>query len=131
MRVKHKHLQRHHRDQAPLLAETPIYKNFKTIREFDNEIIAPLHGFDSALDYYDRCSARQFLRNIETPCYIFQALDDPFMSPEVIPAESELSSSIQLDLSKYGGHLGFFMGGNLKDKQNYHLENVVKQWISV
>ncbi|MDP3268380.1 MAG: hydrolase, partial [Legionella sp.] len=35
------------------------------------------------------------------------AEDDPFMTIDVVPTESELSSSVTLELSKKGGHVGF------------------------
>lgn len=38
---------------------------------------------------------------------IIHALDDPFMTPDVIPKLNELSPDILLELSQYGGHVGF------------------------
>ena len=33
-----------------------------------------------------RCSSGQFLKDIERPTLIVNSLDDPFMTPDVIPA---------------------------------------------
>jgi hypothetical protein len=74
---------------------------------YDAAMTAPLHGFASVDDYYDRCSSRQFLRRIEVPTLVIHALDDPFMSPDVVPTEAELSPQVRLELSAQGGHVGF------------------------
>lgn len=77
---------------------------------FDNEVTAPLHGFSDARDYYTRSSARQFLPEIRKPTLILHSKDDPFMTPDVVPTEEELSSSTQLEVSDCGGHVGFITG---------------------
>ena len=77
---------------------------------FDNEVTAPLHGFEDARDYYTRSSARQFLPGIRTPALILHAKDDPFMTPQVVPTEEELSESTKLEVSDHGGHVGFISG---------------------
>ncbi len=78
--------------------------------KFDDAITAPLHGFDSASDYYQRCSARQFLPEIAPPTRILCAQDDPFFTPRILPEAEELSPGTVLELSKTGGHVGFLEG---------------------
>jgi len=78
--------------------------------EFDQYVTAPLHGFQDARDYYTRCSSRQFLPHIQRPTLIIHSLDDPFMSPEVVPKANELSPTMSLCLSQHGGHVGFMQG---------------------
>ena len=85
--------------------------NAKTFAEFDNFITAPLHGFNGVNDYYDRCSATHFLSNIERPTLIINSLDDPFMTPDVLPAVDKLSDDVTLEVAKNGGHVGFIDGG--------------------
>ena len=75
--------------------------------DFDDAFTAPIHGFASVQAYYQFCSARQYLNNVEVPCLIIHAADDPFMTPGVIPTSEELSSSIRFELSAHGGHVGF------------------------
>lgn len=82
----------------------------ETFWQFDDKVTAPLHGFDGADDYYNRCSSRQFLKAIEKTTLVIHAEDDPFMFPETVPEESELSPSVTLELSKHGGHVGFIGG---------------------
>jgi len=85
-------------------------KSIKTIRAFDDAYVAPMFGFESSSDYYKQCSARQFLKNIATPTLIIHALDDPFMSREILPKNEELSDTITLEVTPNGGHVGFVMG---------------------
>lgn len=104
------------------LALTPAkLRALKTIRQFDQQITAPLHGFTSEHAYYAACSSRQYLSDITTPTLIIHALDDPFMSPSVIPTAAELSKEVIFELSHQGGHVGFIAGGALH-KPVYWLE---------
>jgi len=82
----------------------------KTFWEFDDAYTAPIHGFISAEEYYAKSSSRQFLKYITTPTLIIHSQDDPFMTPDVIPSKNELSSSITMELTQKGGHVGFVSG---------------------
>lgn len=84
----------------------------RTFGEFDDTVTAPLHGFDGMQDYYDKCSSMRFLSGIKRPTLIINALDDPFMTEDVIPPESALSDDVTLEVSCCGGHVGFIEGGN-------------------
>ncbi|MDJ0814174.1 MAG: hypothetical protein QNJ23_10620 [Woeseiaceae bacterium] len=85
--------------------------NARTFAEFDDVVTAPLHGFDGMTDYYDRCSSVRFLADIRVATLIVNAVDDPFMTPDIIPGEDALSESVQLEVSDTGGHVGFVEGG--------------------
>jgi predicted alpha/beta-fold hydrolase len=85
-------------------------KQLKTIREFDDAYIAPVFGFNSAQEYYEQSSARQYLKDIQTKTLILHAKDDPFMTEEIIPSRDELSKFVTLEVSRYGGHVGFVFG---------------------
>ncbi len=83
--------------------------------KFDNELTAPLHGFKDVHDYYKKNSSRQFLPKIAVPTHIIYALDDPFFTEAVLPAENELSAQTTLELSEHGGHVGFIGNADGKD----------------
>ena len=83
----------------------------RSFRGFDNRVTAPLHGFRDAGHYYDVASCRRYLRDIARPTLIVHALDDPFMTPDIVPSREELSPCIRLELSAGGGHTGFVEGG--------------------
>jgi len=80
--------------------------------QYDDRVVAPLHGFADVHDYYQRSSSRQFLKSITVPTLVIQAHDDPFMTTEVLPDADELSPSVQLEITQGGGHVGFVTGKN-------------------
>lgn len=108
--IKKMHLKRHLMDERD--QHFPDPSNMHNFRHFDDAFTAPIHGFDSARDYYQRCSAKQFLCGIDKPTLIIQSRDDPFMTAEVLPEEKDLSEAVTLELSAHGGHVGF-IGGRL------------------
>ncbi|MFQ5983763.1 MAG: hydrolase, partial [Woeseiaceae bacterium] len=85
--------------------------NATTFAEFDDAVTAPLHGFSGKDEYYDRCSSSGYLKQIRRPTLIINDLDDPFMSPEVIPDEEALSDCVTFEISELGGHVGYISGG--------------------
>lgn len=93
----------------------------KSFRQFDDQVTAPLHGFDGVDDYYRRASSRAFIKKIKTPTLILHALDDPFMTPDAVPEDDELGPGVQLELSESGGHVGF-VGGILPWKPLYWVD---------
>lgn len=103
-------------------------KDITTFWEFDEAYTAPVHKFDSAQDYYTKCSSRQFLKDIVTPTLIIHSSDDPFMDETIIPKPNELSKSVTLELSKYGGHVGFIEGTLLNP--HYWLEKRILSFFS-
>jgi predicted alpha/beta-fold hydrolase len=98
-------------DYPDSLGLTPAVANrLKTFEQFDEVVTAPLHGFLGATDYYSKCSAAQFLKDIKTPTLILHSQDDPFMNDKVVPRPDELSSMVRCELSERGGHVGFMQG---------------------
>lgn len=93
-------------DVLPALDESRL----RTIEDFDEFVTAPLHGFADAQDYYAKSSSMPLLKQIRTPTLILQAADDPFMTPEVIPAPEDLSEHVTLELTARGGHVGYVEG---------------------
>lgn len=106
----------------------PSFKKLKTLREFDDNVTAPLHGFSNALEYYLMSSSRQYLRGIRTPTLLLQSKDDPFMPEEVIPTASELSEFIKLEVTPAGGHVGF-ISGRFPWRAEYWLERRVPEYL--
>ena len=98
-----------------------ILSDLRTVYQFDDKVTAPLHGFASVYDYYSRASSRQYLRSIRVPTLLLHAKDDPFMTEDVIPSAEELSESVQLEVTKSGGHVGF-VSGKVPWRPRYWLE---------
>ncbi|OBS10989.1 hydrolase [Acidihalobacter prosperus] len=100
----------------------------RTLREFDDRITAPLHGFAGVEDYYRRSSSRPWLHRIETPTLIVQARDDPFLLPHGIPGADELSAAVRLELTDTGGHVGF-VSGPMPGLSRPWLESRLAAWL--
>lgn len=84
-------------------------KNVVTLKDFDDLYTSRAHGFKDALDYYEKCSCKQFLPNIQIPSLIVNARNDSFLGPECFPVEeANENPNLYLEMPKYGGHVGFF-----------------------
>ena len=86
------------------------YNTIKNFRQFDDRYTAPIHGFKNALEYWEACSSKQFILNIEIPTLILSAKNDPFLSSSCYPIkESETNKNITLEMPESGGHVGFIL----------------------
>jgi len=95
---------------------------------FDQQVTAPLHGFEGACDYYNKVSSGQYLKSIGIPTLIIHSRDDPFMNHKVIPAPHELSPKVEFELSDNGGHVGF-VKGRWPWQAEYYLEERVSEFL--
>jgi hypothetical protein len=116
-----------HPMQSYIGLEEKEVKKLKTFWEFDSAYTAPIHGFHSAKDYYQRSSARQFLKHIHTDTLIIHAVDDPFMTPEVLPHTNEISENVTMEVYPHGGHVGFVSGSLFHPK--YWLEDRISSFL--
>ncbi|HEX7044165.1 MAG TPA: hydrolase [Burkholderiales bacterium] len=101
---------------------------FRRMRDFDDCVTAPLHGFRDAAHYYEASSSRPYLPRIRVPTLLIQARDDPFMYPDVIPEPHELPPCVTLEAHEHGGHVGF-VGGRWPWRPRYYLEERVPQFL--
>lgn len=85
--------------------ETDLIK-CKTFTDFDNLYTAPIHGFQDAEDYWNKCSSLFDLGQIQTPTLLINALDDPFLGKNCYPNHIQ-NDLFHLIMPKYGGHVGF------------------------
>lgn len=81
-----------------------------TLVGFDQSVTAPLGGFASAEDYYQKCSAHPLLAAIRTPALLLAAEDDPFV-PRATYADLPRNPRLQMLLTRSGGHMGFIAAG--------------------
>lgn len=82
----------------------------RTLREFDDRITAPLHGYSNAADYYRRCSCGPHLKAIKHAALVIHARDDPFIPLSSVPCSQRFAPGIQFELTRTGGHVGFVQG---------------------
>lgn len=117
-----------HTEEAEILRQIGDLDDICSFWQYDDRVIAKLYDFVNVDDYYQRSSSRQFLRAIAVPTLLIQAQDDPFMTPEVIPELTELSSSVALEITSAGGHVGFVSGNNPFQAQ-YWLEQRIPEFL--
>jgi len=82
----------------------------RTLRQFDDAVTAPLHGFRDALDYWRRASAKPLMARVRVPTLVINARDDPFMPSAHLPSPRHVSPEVVLDFPETGGHVGFVTG---------------------
>lgn len=81
-----------------------------TLREFDDLVTAPMHGFRGVDDYWTRASAKPVLRGIRVPTLLLNAVNDPFLPASALPTPGELASAITAEFPAAGGHVAFVTG---------------------
>jgi predicted alpha/beta-fold hydrolase len=79
----------------------------RNLREFDDAVTAPLHGFRDVNDYWTRASAKPVLGGIRVPTLMLNALNDPFLPARALPQASAVSPAVRLEYPAHGGHVGF------------------------
>jgi len=81
-----------------------------TFRAIDDLYTAPIHGFINADDYWTKSSSTPWLKCIQIPTLLINALNDPFLPASALPHDGEVSQSLTLAFPNYGGHVGFVSG---------------------
>lgn len=98
-------------ERHPGLYDAVRVQASRTLREFDDLVTAPLHGFRDVDDYWTRASAKPVLRDIRVPTLLINARNDPFLPATALPLPQELSPMITAEFPHAGGHVGFVTGG--------------------
>ena len=105
-------------DPEPIRAMT-------SFAEFDAHVTAPLHGFESAEDYWAQSSALPVLERVAVPTLLLNARNDPFLAPSCFP-EDLANPLVRLIAPEEGGHVGWPqrpLAGELWD------ETVAARWL--
>jgi predicted alpha/beta-fold hydrolase len=88
-----------------------------TLRDFDDVVTGPLHGFTGVDDYWTRASSKPWLAHIAVPTLVLNARNDPFLPAGALPKPHEVAPAVTLEQPEDGGHAGFVSGpfpGNLE-----------------
>jgi predicted alpha/beta-fold hydrolase len=94
----------------PGLFDAARVRAASTLREFDDLVTAPLHGFRNTDDYWTRASSKPWLRKIAAPVLVVNARNDPFLPAQALPRAADVSDAVVLDQPQEGGHAGFVSG---------------------
>jgi uncharacterized protein len=117
------------REDIACLLDVERVMRARTFTEFDDAATAPLHGFRDADDYYTRSSSIHYLDRIATPTLALNAVDDPFLPPEVLDrARTAASPAVDFRTTETGGHVGF-IGGSAPWRPEYWAEELVVRWL--
>jgi predicted alpha/beta-fold hydrolase len=82
----------------------------RTLREFDDVVTAPLHGYRDTDDYWTRASSKPLLGKVAVPTLLLNAEDDPFLPREALPRPDEVSPAVRRQFPARGGHVAFATG---------------------
>lgn len=103
------------------------YYKVKDFHDFDGRYTAPLHGFSSAEDYWQKCSSLPWLKDISIPTLLVNALDDPFLPASCYPYDQAQQNPYFSFLApQYGGHVGFV---EKNPEQEYWSEKICRDFI--
>ncbi len=98
------------KDSPQWREDVPLAKNIRAAQRvihFDEMYTAPAAGYRDAAHYYSQASAAPLVKNITTPTLLVISRDDP-----MIPFETyetlEVGPSVEMVVTEYGGHLGFY-----------------------
>jgi len=83
-------------------------ESIRTFAEFDGRYTAPIHGFASARDYWEKAACLPHLPHIAVPALLVNARNDPFLSDGCYPVDAARQSRfLFLEMPDNGGHVGF------------------------
>lgn len=95
-----------HLDSEGIISSPKRMSWVMPINEFDNRFIAPNSGFANGEEYYQKCSSFFYMKQVNKPTLAITAKDDPFIDYRKL-VDAEKSSSVQVHVEDFGGHLGY------------------------
>ncbi|MGC2299245.1 MAG: alpha/beta fold hydrolase [Acidobacteriaceae bacterium] len=99
---------RHKVELYPGLYSAEGLNKIRTMRQFDEQVVARYGGFTGADDYYHRVASSNWAQDITVPTLILQALDDPFIRMIAETRDKLLANNrVRLVETRYGGHCAF------------------------
>ena len=88
--------------------ETSAMMAIRTIRQWDEKVVAPRFGFEGADDYYRKVGVGPLLARLEVPVLFVAGAGDPMIPAwSLRPLLARASSSVETRWIRMGGHLGF------------------------
>ena len=125
--MKNKVLEKAHKFPEYKLDKDKLFKATR-FKHLEYLYTAPVFGFDSPEDYWEKASSKPYLSKIKRPTLLINAKDDTFLSKECFPFEEAKNSEFFFfEETKYGGHCGFMT--SFKPQENTWLENRIARFI--
>ena len=91
-------------------------KKVRSMRLFDDHIVARYGGFTDAMDYYSKVASSRYASRLNIPTLILHSLDDPFI--RLLPATREAliaNPNVTYVETQRGGHCAFLESANNGD----------------
>lgn len=108
----------------PHIYEPDAIGPIRSLREFDDRILARYADFAGADDYYERAASARVVDQIAVPTLILQALDDPFIRLTRATRKKLIENPwIRLVETAHGGHCAFL--SNEQGAERHWAEAVV------
>ncbi len=127
--MKNKVLEKAHKFPEYKLDKDKLFKATR-FKHLEYLYTAPVFGFESPEDYWEKASSKPFLSKIKKPTLLINAKDDTFLSAECYPKkEAENSKYFFFEETKFGGHCGFMT--SFIPKENRWLEHRIAKFIKV
>ncbi len=82
-------------------------RRIRSLREWDERIVAPRHGFDGVDDYYARASVAPRLDAVTLPALAVVAERDPMVFVHTVRAHLEARTNVRSVFVGRGGHVSF------------------------
>jgi uncharacterized protein len=100
----------------------------RSIYEIDQTVIAPHWGYQSAEEYYLKCSSKAFLPAIQIKSDVLLSEDDPFIDLSALQG-IVLSRQVKVWITNTGGHMGY-IGKTRPEYHSYWLDQQLLKWIA-
>jgi predicted alpha/beta-fold hydrolase len=115
--------------RRPVPAPVEEARRIKKIREWDERVVAPRHGFRDAAHYYRSVSVAPRLPDVRLPTLLLYAESDPMVPSYVVrDAASRCSGATVVRWIEQGGHMGFPSRLDLGYGEVLGLENQIIDW---
>ncbi len=100
------------------------------LREWDEQVVAPRHGFRSAEHYYAEASVAELLTKVAHPTLLVIAEHDPMVPLGTLePALARVPKTTTVKRLRHGGHLGFPADTSLGMSPPLGLEPQLLSWL--
>ncbi len=94
--------------RRPELIPFADVRSIRFLREWDDRVVAPRHGFASGADYYARASVAPHLGALCVPTLLLQAEGDPMIPAATVrPALTQTYPNLEVRWLRRAGHCGF------------------------
>jgi uncharacterized protein len=105
--------------RRPVSLPAAVVARLRKIRDFDERVVAPRHGFTGAADYYARASVAPRLAALRLPALLVNAECDPMVLADAVrpvldrPALDRPPERLEVRWLAEGGHVSFPRGLDL------------------